>query len=217
MDKIWQNLPVRTNFIICLGLQLDSQLSWQPRMNFLLHKLISVCFTLSPILNIQTLRTVYFAHFHSLVIYGITFWGNTSSMRKVFLIQRKVSRIMLRSSSWSSYRKWFKKLESLPIPSLYIHSLMVFFVDNMHYLQTNSSLHDINRRYKNQLHIHLVRLSAFQRSIICSAIKVFNKLPPTKSRLKNDKQFFKSAFKNYFLTHVFILQESLHEIISSFL
>jgi hypothetical protein len=28
---------------------------------------------------------------------------------------------------------WFKKLEILPIPSLYIYSLMLFLVDNLHY------------------------------------------------------------------------------------
>jgi hypothetical protein len=100
---------------------------------------------------------------------------------------------MLRLSSWSSYRKLFKKLETLPIQSLYIlHSLMLLFVDNMHYLQTNSSVHDISTRYEIQLHIPLVRLSVIQRSIAYFAITVFNKLPPSISRLKNDKQFFLS-------------------------
>jgi hypothetical protein len=36
-----ENLPVITNFIF-LGLQLDSQLSWKPHINFLLHKIGSV-------------------------------------------------------------------------------------------------------------------------------------------------------------------------------
>jgi hypothetical protein len=61
----------------------------------------------------------------------------------------------------------------------------------MHYLQTNFSVHDINTRYKNELHIPLVRLSAIQRGITYYAIKVFIKLPLSMSRLKNDKQFFK--------------------------
>jgi hypothetical protein len=139
---------------------------------------------LSPILKIQTLRTVYFAHFHSLVNYGIIFWGNTRSMRKVFLTQKKILRIMLGISARSSCKKCFKKLEILPIPSLYIYSLMLFLVDNLHYFQTNSSVHDINTKYKNQLHIPSVRLSAIQRGITYSAIKIFNKLPPSISRLK---------------------------------
>jgi hypothetical protein len=85
-----ENLPVITNTISCLGLQLGSQLSWTPHIYFLLHKLSSVCFImrrLYPIHNILIVRTVYSAHFHSFVNYRIIFWGNTSSKHKVFLIQ----------------------------------------------------------------------------------------------------------------------------------
>jgi hypothetical protein len=93
---------------------------------------------------------------------------------------------------------------------------MLFFVDNMHYLQTNSSVHDVNTRYKNQPHISLVRLSAIQIGITYPAIKVFNKLPPSISRLKKVKQFSKSSFKNYVLTHVFYsTEEFICQIISS--
>jgi hypothetical protein len=168
---------------------------------------------LSPILNIQTLRTVYFAYFCSLVNYGIIFWGNTSSMCKVFLTQKRILRIMLGISPQSFCSKWFKKLEILPIPSLYICSLMLFLVDNMHYFQTNSSVHDINTRYKNQLHISSLILSAIQKGISYSAIKIFNKLPPSISTLKNDKLVFKSALRNYLLTHVFY---SIEEFVSNY-
>jgi hypothetical protein len=99
---------------------------------------------------------------------------------------------------------------------LYISSLMLFLVDNMHYFQTNSSVHDINTIYKNQLHIPSARLPDIQRGITYSAIKIFNKLLPSISRLKNDKLVFKSALRNYFL-HVFLVeQKSVCQIISSF-
>jgi hypothetical protein len=39
-----EHLPVLTNVIKCLVLQLDNQLSWKPPINYLLHKLSSVCF-----------------------------------------------------------------------------------------------------------------------------------------------------------------------------
>ena len=110
------------------------------------------------VLNIQTLKTVYFVHFDSLVNFRIILWGSTSSIHKVFLTQKKILQNMLGISSMSSCRKWFKKLEILPIPSLYIYSLMLFVVDNLHYFPTNSSVHKINTRYKNHLHIPSVRL-----------------------------------------------------------
>jgi hypothetical protein len=39
-----EKLPVITNAIHFLGLQMDSQLSWKSHINVLLHKLTSVCF-----------------------------------------------------------------------------------------------------------------------------------------------------------------------------
>jgi hypothetical protein len=88
-----ENLHVETNAIKSLGFQQDSQLSWMPHINYLFHKLSSACYVmrrLSHVLNIQTLRSVYIEHFHSLVNYRIIFWGNTSSVRKVFLTPPKI-------------------------------------------------------------------------------------------------------------------------------
>jgi hypothetical protein len=91
---------------------------------------------------------------------------------------------MLGVSSRSCCRKWFKVLELLPIPSLCIYSLMLFVVDSMHYFQSNSTVHGINTKFKNQLHIPSVRLSAIQRGTIHSAVKLFSTLPHRNSRLK---------------------------------
>jgi hypothetical protein len=74
-------LPVEMNtlkFLGLVGLQLDRQVSWKPQVIYLLQQLNTVCFKmrrLTHILNSQTLRTVYFAHFCSLVNYGIIVWG----------------------------------------------------------------------------------------------------------------------------------------------
>jgi len=123
-------------------------------------------------------------------------------MHKLFLTQKEILRTVLGISLRSSCRKCFKKLEVLPRPSMYIYSLMLFAVDNLHYFQTNSSVHAINTGYKNQLTLPSVRLSAIQRGTTYSTVKIF-KLPPCISRLKNDKIVFKPALRKYLLTHVF--------------
>lgn len=73
-----------------LGLHLDIHLSWKSHTTVLLKKLSSVYVMmrkLSYILNIDTLRIVYFAHFHSL-IYGIIFWVSSTTKHNVFLIKK---------------------------------------------------------------------------------------------------------------------------------
>ena len=84
---------------------------------------------LSNILNIVTLRIVYFAYFQSLVNYGIIFWGSSSTMHNVFLMQKRIIRIMLGFGP-SSCRGVFRKLDILTVPSLYIYALMMFVVNN---------------------------------------------------------------------------------------
>jgi hypothetical protein len=84
--------------------------------------------------------------------------------------------------------------------SMYIYSSTLFVVDNLHYFQTNSSVHEIDTRYKNHLHIPSVRLAVIQRGTIHSAGKIINKLPPRISGLKN-KTTFKSALGKYLLMH----------------
>jgi len=79
---------------------------------------------------------------------------------------------------------------------------MLFAVDNLHHFQTNSSVRKINTRYKNHLHIPSITLATIQRGTTYSSVKIFNKLPPSISGLKNDKTIFKSALRNIYL-HMF--------------
>ena len=106
----------------------------------------------------------------------------------------------------SSCRHRFKKLEILNIPSLYIYSLMLFAVDNLHYFQTNSPVHNINTRYNNQLHVPSVTLSAIQMHYLlcCQDIQQITNL---NCRTKNDKSVFQSALRKYLLTYAFYSKE----------
>jgi hypothetical protein len=79
-----------------LGLQLNNHLTCKGHIDLLLHKLNTAGFLmrkLSYILSIKNLKSVYYAHCHSLVKYGIIYWGNTSDSQ-VFVMQKKI-RIMM--------------------------------------------------------------------------------------------------------------------------
>jgi hypothetical protein len=65
---------VELNNIKFLGLQLDSQLTYKTHINYLLKKVTVVCFMMERlihILNIETLKAVYYGQFHSLIKCGI--------------------------------------------------------------------------------------------------------------------------------------------------
>jgi hypothetical protein len=64
---------VKTKF---LGLHIDNHLNWKNRINKMIPKLSGACYAVKlmfHISNITTLKSIYFAYFHSIIKYGIIF------------------------------------------------------------------------------------------------------------------------------------------------
>jgi hypothetical protein len=88
---------------------------------------------------------IYFAYIHSIMTYGIIFWGNSSYTIKLFRIQ-KIMRIMMGLKKRDSCRDSFKEIKILPLCSQYIYSLMQYIVNNMHFFTRNTEVHNIDTR-----------------------------------------------------------------------
>jgi len=92
--------------------------------------------------DIEVLHMVYFANFQSMTDYGIIFWGNsTSSSLFFFLLQKKIVIIMIGLLPKFSCRGFFRKVDILPFPCLYIFSLMLLVLHNFNNSHTNSPVH----------------------------------------------------------------------------
>jgi hypothetical protein len=79
-----------------LGLTIDDTLSWKQHIEQVVNKMCSACYALRNIKHIVpvgTLRVIYFAHIHSIISYGIIFWGSSSYASKVFILQKKLSEL----------------------------------------------------------------------------------------------------------------------------
>jgi hypothetical protein len=61
--------------------------------------------------NIDSLKLVYFARFHTVVKYAKIFWCNQHNVNKVFILPKRILRIKLGWGYRSSSRAWFKQLE----------------------------------------------------------------------------------------------------------
>ena len=63
-----------------IGLALHYSLNWRTRINAIVPRVTSACFALrllKPPLSRNALRMVYFSYFHSIISYGIIFWGTS--------------------------------------------------------------------------------------------------------------------------------------------
>jgi hypothetical protein len=120
---------------------------------------------LSHISNIDTLKLIYFAYFHSLMKYGITFWGNSSDSKKVFTLQTKAVIIIVGTKPQIPCSDPFKESQILPLPCKYIFSLLNFVINNLRHFQIKSAKHCVNTTNKHNLQRPTANLTRFQKSI----------------------------------------------------
>jgi hypothetical protein len=148
--------------------------------------------------NLDTLKMICFAYFHSVMKYGIIVWGNHTDIIRVFQLQKRIVRIMTGARFRASCKPLFKAFEIFTLPSQYILSLMTFLVHNLEYFTFNFSVHSINTRKKLQLHRLIANFASFQRGVYYASIKIFNKLPECITNLVMDKNHFILALKKDF-------------------
>jgi len=150
--------------------------------------------------NINTLKSIYYPHFDSIIKYGIMFWGNSSNSAKIFTLQKKIFRIMAGAQPRTSCRSLLKQLEIITVLCQYILSFMNFIINNQEIFHTNSSIHNANTRNKHHLHRPNANLSCLQKTTFYAGTKLFNSLPPSMTILKNDKAQFKAVLRKYIHT-----------------
>jgi hypothetical protein len=137
------------NRVKFLGLTLDTTLSWEGHINYIFSKLNSVCFirqSVKPFISAETMRAIYFAYAHSIVTYGIIFWGYSRYSVKVFLIHKRMIRIITNLTPRDSCRVMFKELRILPFYSQYIYSVLIYLPGNIQLYTMNKEVHNYNTR-----------------------------------------------------------------------
>jgi hypothetical protein len=148
---------------------------------------------------------VYYAYFHSIIHYGIIFWGNSSYVINIFCFQKRVVRIITGIGNRNSSGQIFTTLKILPLSSLYIYSLFCFVVDNMDQYSFVSDVHNRDSRQVFNLNLYQpsTHLWLYQRGSYYMGIKLFNCLPlKLKQLYKNVKQF-KLKLKEFLSCHSF--------------
>jgi hypothetical protein len=91
------------------------------------RKLNSVCFvirSLKSILTIDDLKIVYFAYVHSIITYGIVFWGNATNSKQVFVAQKRIIRNIMNVNFKTSCRGFLEAFKYIAA----ILSVYIFFI-----------------------------------------------------------------------------------------
>ena len=225
-SKLSVNIPItyKDNFIsnTCsikfLGVSLDSTLSWKMHIEQLSSRLNLACYvikSLKSFISVKNSRIIYFSYVHSIVTYGMIFWGISLSSHGIFKLQKRVIRIILNANNRESCREFFKKLQILPLSSQYIKSIALLVVKNIDKFVSNSELHSINTRYCSDVHIPTVHLTKYRKGVYYSEIRIFNHLTQNIKKLSGDIKKFKLALNKFPLVGSFYKLEEYFEWISS--
>jgi len=189
-----------------LGLIIDNTLSWKNHITEITPKLNKACYvirTLTFLKSPELLRMVYFSYFHSIMSYGIIFWGNSHHSVNIFKIQKRIIRIITNSNRYDTRRPLFKQLRILPLPSQYIFSILIFVVTNKKLFQLNSQVHNIHTRYNDNLHLLSTGLTLVQKGVAYSGCKIYNHLPSQIKKISNNIALFKTMLKKFLLQYIF--------------
>jgi hypothetical protein len=106
----------------CLGLFINNNLSWKTHIEHIRSRLSLACYammTVKPYVTTNTLKVIYYSYFHSIMSYGLLFWGNSPDSIMILRLQRRIIIFIMGCIAKDSCRKLFLKLEILPFPSQY--------------------------------------------------------------------------------------------------
>jgi hypothetical protein len=84
-----------------LGLIIDSTLSWKAHITGLTSKLNKACYAIraiKPFVSLEVMKMIYYSYVHSVISYGIIFWGNSHFSDSIFKKSEKNSK--------SYYKYW---------------------------------------------------------------------------------------------------------------
>ena len=163
-----EEIVKQANLTKFLGVQVQNNLKWNEYILILSKRLSTVCFQMTVLQNVTDLKTkmiVYYALFHSLLLYGIEFWGNHGNAESIFKIQKKkIIRIITFSNHRCSCREIFKQLNLLTLPSLYILQSLLFIKRNLNLFMNENHQNIYSTRHREhccQLPIH--RLTSLEK------------------------------------------------------
>ncbi len=202
-----------------LGLYIDKNLCWDNHIDHVCKKVSSGVYLLRQMKHLcskEALKIVYHGVIQTYLSYGIIFWGSCAENKlfRAFVLQKAAIRVICNLQSRASCRDYFKSLNILTLPSLYIFETILYCVCKCDLVQgqdVHSHYTRSNTAYRQDSH----RLQIFGRLPVQAGIKFLNKLPNDIQSLLPDIALFKIKLKQYLLimapySVVEFLENNLH-------
>lgn len=142
--------------------------------------------------DIETALVTYYAYAYSWLSYGTILWGNGTDWDKVFILQKRLVRIVANIKQTESCKPYFKKYKILTLPCVYILETCKFVRKYPFFFKKRSDIvTKYALRHQNRLQLPNSRLQLHSSSPLVMSIKLYNKLPNFIKDIKNDRTFLR--------------------------
>lgn len=192
---------LKSSYVKFLGIVLEERLVWAKHCSELCNKLRSSCYAIRNLkdsLRADSLKVVYYAYVYSRVKYGIIFWGSSQYAQDVFIMQKKIVRLIANVKQETSCKGPFKDLQILPLPCIYILECLLTTRKNLHLLDLNGAYHNYNTRHCGDIRTPPHNLTLYEQGPLYWGHKFYNGLPDRIRGIQNYNRF-KSACKELLL------------------
>jgi hypothetical protein len=186
-----------------LGIHLDENLSFDSHILNLKKKIASGLFALkimSRYCSVQILKSIYFAHIHSHIYFGVATYGATSNsnLNSILQLQKKAIRIIMNLENQQSAKRYFSELGILTVYGMYVLETIMLARCNGDRLSTVGSNHHYNTRNRNQLAIPKHSLKFFSKKPCIAGIKFMRHIPKEILAIKENSSF-KKKLKSFLI------------------
>lgn len=188
-----------------LGVILDENLGWGKHIDQLCVKLCQACFAISTLKNSldrTSLLNVYYALFYSKLSYNIIAWGQSVDLHRVFVLQKRVLRLIFNIGYRDTCRNIFRENNILTVPCIYLYKLLILMYGIKHKLPTGRDIHDHNTRNSNHIYISNYNLTLYKKSPHCAGSYLYNKLS-TEIKIASNIKKFKSKLLKFLCSNCF--------------
>ena len=200
-----------------LGIVVDCHLNWKAHVARLSKKIrrnIGVISKVRHFVNKEILLTLYYTLIHPYLIYGLPVWGNTyySTVEPLFILQKKIVRLMTFSSYYEHTNNLLIKLDILKLSELVTYQNVLFVYDffnhnlpekfNTYFLPV-SQKHKYDTRYasRSSYSLPLVRTNYGKFNIRFCGAKFWNEIDDEIKKL-NRSQFKKKIKQQLLLSYI---------------
>ncbi|KAI5746640.1 hypothetical protein M8J77_005838 [Diaphorina citri] len=184
-----------------LGLYLDVGLRWKAHITYIKPKLASAIYAIRSIQrNVGSSAALqsYHAYFHSLMSYGVVYWGFAAGNIDVFLLQKRAVRAIFNLHRTVSCRTIFKENKILTFAAQVILDTCTLIHKKSAILTRHSDRHQYSTRHKNNLVIS--KNTLMNSSFLTKGIQLYNNLHDS---LKNENlDNFRTQLKNELINTV---------------